>query len=163
MPNGSIPFAPGFDPRNGSGGVHLAAPLAVAKSAWNFAARAAVTGARQVAPVLTRAERIAKFYEALRVQAPASSAEEALARVRGTLDRIEDAFSGVPKASPPPPPGMSDGRMYPPLDDFVTRNPDGSISARTRGHNIEIGKDGSTKIVDRKSGKVEFEQPGATK
>jgi hypothetical protein len=79
------------------------------------------------------------------------------------LDEIEDLHSGVPKKNPPPPPGQSDGRMYPPLDDFVIRNPDGSISATTRGHQIEIGKDGSIVIKNRKTGDIEFQQPGGGK
>ena len=77
------------------------------------------------------------------------------------MDEVEDAMSGIPKKEPPPPPKLPDGRMYPPRDDFVTRNPDGSISARTAGHNIEIGKDGSIKIISRKTKGIEFEQPGA--
>jgi hypothetical protein len=77
------------------------------------------------------------------------------------MDEVEDALSGIPKKEPPPPPKMPDGRMYPPRDDHVTRHPDGSINGRTAGHNIEIGKDGSIKITNRRTGGVDFEQPGA--
>jgi hypothetical protein len=102
-------------------------------------------------------ERLNEFYKRLGAQGRAGSADEALERLRSTMDEVEDAMSGVPKKSPPPAPGMPDGRMYPPLDDFVTRNADGSISAVTKGHRIEIGADGSTQIINKRTGVVEFE------
>ena len=77
------------------------------------------------------------------------------------MDEVEDALSGIARREPPPPPNMPDGRMYPPRDDFVVRNADGSILARTTGHTIEIGKDGSIKSLNRRTGAIEFEQPGA--
>jgi len=40
-------------------------------------------------------------------------------------------MSGIPRKNPPPAPNMPDGRMYPPLDDFTIRNPDGSIAVTT--------------------------------
>ena len=109
---------------------------------------------------LTIRERLAEYYNRLRGQPPAKTADEALERVRNTLDEVEDLHSGVPKRNPPPPLGQSDGRMHPPLDDFVTRNPNGSITARTRGHHIEIGSDGSITIKNLKTGDIEFQQPG---
>jgi len=50
--------------------------------------------------------------------------------------------------------------MYPPLDDHVTRLPDGGITAQTRGHDIGIGRDGSITITNRMTGQIEFQQPG---
>jgi hypothetical protein len=92
---------------------------------------------------------------------PPTNAEEGIALVRDSLDQVEDEHSGVPKADPPPPPGQSDGRMYPPRDDFTTRNPDGSISARTRGHDIEVSPQGDITIINRKTGVAEFQKAGA--
>jgi hypothetical protein len=112
-------------------------------------------------PAPTIRTRLREFYNRLGGQQRSTNAEEALGRIRRTMDEVEDAMSGIPKKEPPPPPKLPDGRMYPPRDDFVTRNPDGSISARTAGHNIEIGKDGSIKIISRKTKGIEFEQPGA--
>jgi hypothetical protein len=109
---------------------------------------------------LTPRQRLALFYERLAKQPPCSSAEEALAQLRETLTDIEDAFSGIPRSDPPPPPGQTDGRMYPPLDDFVIREPDGRITARTRSHKIDLGPDGSIRIVHIRTGKSEFEKPG---
>lgn len=108
----------------------------------------------------THRERLDKYYELLGALPPARNAEEGLARVRDTLDHVEDLYSGVPKKTPPPAIGQSDGRLYPPLEDRVTRHPDGSITARTAGHHIEIGKDGSIEMTHRRTGKVDFEQLG---
>jgi hypothetical protein len=49
--------------------------------------------------------------------------------------------------------------MYPPLDDFIKRHADGSITATTRGHTIKLGADGSITITNRSSGAVEFQKP----
>jgi hypothetical protein len=87
------------------------------------------------------------------------NAEEGLRQVRGTLDEVEDQLSGVVKKDPPPPPNMSDGRMYPPLDDFVVRHPDGRITATTRGYKIEIGADGEVVIRNKKTGDIELRKP----
>jgi hypothetical protein len=91
------------------------------------------------------------------------TAEEALDRLIQTLIEVEDDLSGIPRSDSPPPPKMPDGRMYPPQEDNITRNPDGSISANTRGHTIEIGKDGSITIRDKQTGQIEFQQPGGGK
>ncbi len=117
-------------------------------------------GLGETGQVKTIPQRLAEFYQRLRSLPNARTPEEALRQIRETLNEVEDEFSGVPRKDPPPPPNMPDGRMYPPLDDFTTRNPDGSLSARTRGHNIEMGKDGSIRITNRKTGGVDFEKPG---
>jgi hypothetical protein len=103
---------------------------------------------------------LAEFYARLSQLPPAGSADEALRQLADTLDAVEDAFSGVPKKMPPPPPNMPDGRMYPPLPDFTTHHPDGSITARTRGHVIEIGADGRLTIKNKRTGAVELEREG---
>jgi len=103
--------------------------------------------------------RLAEFYNRLRNAPRARNAQEALDQIRRTLDQVEDDLSGIPKKDPPPPPNQSDGRMYPPLDDFVVRNPDGSISARTRGHRIHCGADGSITITNIRTNEVEFSKP----
>jgi hypothetical protein len=46
--------------------------------------------------------------------------------------------------------------MYPPLADFTTQHADGGITARTRGHIIEIGADGNIVIKNKRTGAVEF-------
>lgn len=81
-------------------------------------------------------------------------------QVSKTLDDVEDQLSGIPKKSPPPPPNMPDGRMYPPLPDRIKTMPDGTLVARTRGHIIEAGPDGSLKIINVKTGEVELQKRG---
>ena len=106
-------------------------------------------------------ERLAEYYRRLGNLRRARNAEEGMEQVRETLTQVEDDLSGIPKSEPPPPPGKSDGRMYPPMDDFIQRNPDGSMSARTRGHNIEIGADGEITITNRRNSNIDFNKPGA--
>jgi Domain of unknown function (DUF4157) len=110
-------------------------------------------------PKATIRERLAEYYQRLLAKPKAKNAEEGLRQVRGTLDEVEDQLSGVVKKDPPPPPNMSDGRMYPPLDDFVVRHPDGRITATTRGHKIEIGADGEVVIRNKKTGDIELRKP----
>jgi hypothetical protein len=115
---------------------------------------------RMVAP-LTRGQRLTEYFNRLRGQPASRTAEEALGRVNQTLTVVEDALSGIPRQNPPPPRNMPDGRMYPPLEDSIIRNPNGSITANTRGHTIEIGRDGSITMTNRQTGQVDFHQPGA--
>jgi len=108
------------------------------------------------------AERLAEFYSRLAAQPVPQSGDEAFQQICDTLEAVEDEWSGVPKKTPPPPPNTPDGRMYPPLADFVSQNADGSISAMTRGHIITIGADGAVEIRNKKSGSVEFARGGRT-
>ena len=104
--------------------------------------------------------RLAEYYRRLGEARRARSAEEGLRQVSEILDQVENDLSGIPKKNPPPPPKQSDGRMYPPLDDYVTRHPDGRITARTKGHNIELGRNGRITIRNRRTGNIEFKKPG---
>ena len=103
-------------------------------------------------------ERLDELYRRLRTLPRAGSPDEALRQLCDTLDEVEDAWSGLPKKSPPPPPANSDGRMYCPMADFVLRLEDGGILALTRGHRIEIAADGSLRIISKITGQPEFEK-----
>jgi hypothetical protein len=102
--------------------------------------------------------RLLEFYRRLWHLPAAKNADEALRQVYRTLDEVEDDLSGVVKKAPPPPPGMPDGRMYCPSEDHILRRPDGSILALTRGHRVEIGADGGTRVVNKLMMEVEFEK-----
>jgi hypothetical protein len=104
-------------------------------------------------------ERLTRFYERLSAKPNATNAQDAMRQLSETLDETEDELSGIPKKNPPPPPNMNDGRMYPPLEDFITRNADGSLSARTRAHRIDITADGKVTITSLRDGQVEFTKP----
>lgn len=105
-------------------------------------------------------QRLEEYFRRLRDAPPASSADEGLTLVCNLLDKVEDELSGIPKKDPSPAPDMPDGRMYPPLADYVKRCSDGSLIARSRAHNIKIEADGSITILNRKSGKIEMMKPG---
>ena len=109
----------------------------------------------------TLRERLEEFFRRLGNLPSASSADEAMAQMAAALEEVEDELSGIPKKTPPPPPNMPDGRMYPPLSDFTMRNPDGSITAKTRGHIIQAGADGSISIRSKRTGAVDFAKRGA--
>jgi hypothetical protein len=110
---------------------------------------------------LTRSQRLSEYFRRLTEQPASRTAEEALARLSQTLTDVEDELSGVPRQEPPPLPNVPDGRMYPPQADMSVRHADGSITARTRGHDVLIGRDGSITVTNRRTGQVEFHQNGA--
>jgi hypothetical protein len=103
-------------------------------------------------------ERLNEVYRRLRLSSKAESADAAFRQLCETLENVEDELSGVAKKSPPPPLGVEDGRMYCPLDDHVLRRADGSILALTRSHRVEIAADGGMRIVNKVTGRVEFER-----
>lgn len=109
---------------------------------------------------LSREERLKEYFRRLGAQPASHTADESLERIIRTLGEVEDEHSGIPKSDPPPPMNMPDGRMYPPQADQIVRNQDGGVIARTRGHDLAIGGDGSITIRNTKSGKIEFQQRG---
>src|SRR5205814_1831190 len=105
-------------------------------------------------------DRLAEFYSRLANLPAPGTADEALEQVATTLDAVEDDWSGVPKKTPPPPPNMPDGRMYPPLPDRIVHHADGSLTARTKGHIIEVGAKGSVTFRRKKTGVIEYTREG---
>jgi tyrosyl-tRNA synthetase len=106
-------------------------------------------------------ERLKEFFKRLQAAPPSNSAIEALDSLRFYLEQVEDEFSGVPKN---PNPGLKyEGRMYPPKEDFILANPDGSLIALTRGHIIEIGKNGRIEIKSKVTKVTVFSKPGGGK
>jgi Pretoxin HINT domain len=105
-------------------------------------------------------QRLEEYFRRLREAPVAQNAEEGLTQVREILNQVEDDLSGITRQNPPPPINMPDGRMYPPLDDFITRNSDGGIFARSRGHIIEISPQGNIKIIDKRTGDILVDKQG---
>jgi hypothetical protein len=103
-------------------------------------------------------ERLNEIYRRLQSLPRGDSADGALRQLCEVLEQVEDELSGIPKESPPPPPGAAGNRMYCPLEDHVLRRGDGSILAMTRGHRVEIAADGSLRIVNKVTRLVEFEK-----
>ena len=103
-------------------------------------------------------ERLDELYRRLRELPRGGTAEEALRQLCDELERVEDEMSGIEKKSPAPISSYFDGRMYCPMDDFIDRREDGSVLAMTRGHRIDIGKNGSMRIVNKLTGQPEFEK-----
>ncbi len=101
-------------------------------------------------------ERKAEFYRRLAAAPPFLSVDVALQQLGLILEQVEDEFSGILKRTPPPGIRDRDGRMYPPLDDYLQRHDDGSLTAFTRGHRIEIDATGRVEIFDRRTALREF-------
>jgi hypothetical protein len=158
-PPGAEPILPSQPPPGATAGVPPLGelPLATRRPISRIPSEPETTAAP--AATLGIRERLIGYYQRLSAKPAARTADDGLRQVSDTLDEVEDQFSGVPKRSPPPPPGENDGRMYPPLSDNITRQADGSIIARTRGHRINIGSDGSITITNFKTGEVEFKKP----
>ncbi len=107
---------------------------------------------------MTPRERLPELYRRLGATPKAESSDVALRELCEVLDQVENEFSGVTQPVRIPAPAINDGRMYRPLEDHIVRRPDGSILALTRGHRIEVASDGSLRIVNKSTAKVEFEK-----
>lgn len=108
--------------------------------------------------VLTKAQRLETVFQRVGSAPSAKTAEEAIQQMHGTLDAVEDAFSGVPRN---PNPGLKpDGRMYPVQADRMVTDADGTITATSRAHVTTYGPNGSITVTDRATGAVVFQKPG---
>ncbi len=103
-------------------------------------------------------DRLEEVFRRLRQRPRATSGTEALRQLCEVLEQVEDELSGISRQQPSPGPTRFDGRMYCPEEDFVVRNPDGSLVALTRGHRIEIEADGSLRIINKLTCQTEFER-----
>ncbi|QNK67635.1 hemagglutinin repeat-containing protein [Variovorax sp. PAMC26660] len=112
---------------------------------------------------LNQGARIALYYKSLEGAPAATNAKEAFNLIANTLNAVENAYSGVPAEANP---GLAyKGRMYPPRPDYTTTNPDGSLTATTKGNKIDMAVDGTITIyklnADRTVGPVVLVKPGA--
>ncbi|MFJ7422757.1 hypothetical protein ACIQXD_29760 [Streptomyces uncialis] len=102
------------------------------------------------------AERLDIVFQRLDRLPPAAGPDEAFAQLAVTMNAVEDEYSGVPFN--PDAPLASDGRMYPPRADYITRQADGSLTALTKGHRIEITPEGVLTIYSRRNGEVIYQR-----
>ncbi|MFY0256321.1 RHS repeat domain-containing protein, partial [Chitinophaga sp. 30R24] len=109
--------------------------------------------------ILSKSERLGIFINRLKSASAAKNQEEALKLINSTLDKVEDAYSGVPKA--PGIPNRDDGRMYGILDKkYVITQEDGTMIANTKGNRIILEKDGGFKIQSKDGTKTFLDKPG---
>jgi hypothetical protein len=105
---------------------------------------------------LTIDERLQEVFRRLDAAAAPVGAEAALTQLADTLTAVEDQYGGVVRN---PNPGLEpDGRMYPPREDHILHNADGSIEAHTRGHVVTIDADSGLRIVESTSDVVGYER-----
>lgn len=113
---------------------------------------------------MERGERFALFVQELNNVAPAASYEEARHQLESILNEVEDRYSGVPYQ---PDNWQSDGRLYPPADDYERKSPFSDARVfRTRGHYVLLASNGAIKIssakraVDAPDAEVVLDKPG---
>jgi hypothetical protein len=95
--------------------------------------------------VLSRSERLSMLKKSLSDASNPKNPKEALNLINRSLDDIESIHAGA-----------SD-RMFGILDNkYVTYHADGSVTALTKGHRIEIQSNGMFRIFDRKTGDLFF-------
>lgn len=110
---------------------------------------------------MERGQRFKLFLELLMSEAKSANMGEAKASLEWTLNEIEDQHSGVPYD---PAKWESDGRMYPPQDDFLQKGSNEDIAIyHSRGHRISFGRNGAIRIEVRsgpEKGKVVLDKFG---
>lgn len=106
---------------------------------------------------LSRRERLQEFFRRLAKSPRASTYQDARKQVNDTLNAVEDEMSGVPYNATT---WLTDGRMYPVLDDNVRDASSGVKRLRSRDHNIYIGTNGAIRVVQISTNYVLLDKPG---
>ena len=108
---------------------------------------------------MDKAQRFQMFIAAMRTLPSAATGAEGLEQIARTLNAVEDEHSGVPFN---PGTWLTDGRMYPPADDYrreVPGRPD-VTRFRSRSHNTYIRANGAVRIEVVGTREVVLERPG---
>ena len=93
----------------------------------------------------SRKERLAEFFKRMSSLPAARSRQEAKQQLDDVLNQVEDDLSGIPYNLET---SLSDGRLYPPLEDNRHNVPGhpGVARYRSRQHNTFIAKNGAMEI-----------------
>jgi hypothetical protein len=96
---------------------------------------------------LDKWSRLKTYYFFLEIAGQTQSAQESLDLINNKLIEVEDCHSGVPSVINP---GLKyTGRMYPIMEDWIERKPDGRIIALSKGNKIIIEPNGAFTILTR--------------
>jgi len=99
------------------------------------------------------------FIAAMNDLPAASNSGESRKQLADTLNSVEDQFSGVPFN---PSTWLTDGRMYPPLDDSM-RDVEGRPDVkrfRSRAHNTYLAENGALRIEVVDTKEIILDKPG---
>lgn len=115
--------------------------------------------------VLSKAERLAVFFDRLERAAPPANHDEAMQLLTVALNDVEDEFSGIPSD---PSQSGTDGRMYPPEERFryTKWERPGVFCYRQVAHATFVAENGAVEIRSRQGadlGSIAFEKPGKDK
>jgi hypothetical protein len=96
----------------------------------------------------SKLERLKEFYRRLRAAHPFCTLAAARSAVEAVMREVEDELSGIPE-NPDASVGQTDGRMYPPHDDFEIDT--GTTEVRTfrhkARHRTSFGNNGAIQIT----------------
>jgi hypothetical protein len=109
--------------------------------------------------VASKKQRFQEFLRRLELSPPAPTLGEARRLIDATLNAVEDEMSGVPYN---PTTWLTDGRTYPVQDDNIRGVPGqpNVKRARSKDHNIYLGKNGAICIVQISTHEVLLDKPG---
>lgn len=109
---------------------------------------------------MTKAERLALFYERLLAAPAAGSHDEAYALLCSTLNAVEEEHSGAPYN---PNAWRTDGRMYPPQKDrvFAVSGFPEVLRYNSFRHDTFIANNGAIEVKIIATGEVHFEKLGS--
>jgi hypothetical protein len=109
---------------------------------------------------IPKRDRLALFVSTMKSLPLSSSMDERRTQLTATLNAIEDEHSGTPYN---PETWLTDGRMYPPDDDYkrdVPGRPD-LTRFRSRGHNTYFRNNGAVRIEVVTTRDVVLDLPGS--
>lgn len=107
---------------------------------------------------LSKGERVQLFLKELATnKGKTKNPDDVIKLINKSLDKVEDLYSGVVKNPNAAKTNRDDGRMYGILDDlFVTKHSNGNVTAKTKGHIIDIQNNGTYIIKNKSNGEVIF-------
>lgn len=106
---------------------------------------------------MTREERLEEFFRRLLRAPPQNTAAESKWLLAVTLNAVEDELTDFPYD---PEHFGSNDRMYP-VPDEAWADLGGAFVARSRGHQIYVGRNGAIEICRRSDGAILMSKPGA--
>jgi hypothetical protein len=108
---------------------------------------------------MDKGERLRLFLKALAADEAANTCDEARDLLESALNEIEDRYSRIPD-NPMALTSVSDGRLYPPRDDFERGSTPTYRRFRTKGNIVFFGVNGAIKI-ETLFGDILLDKPGA--
>lgn len=105
---------------------------------------------------MEKSQRLAEFLTRMDAAPPAGNTSEGYELIATTLNQVEDTYTSI---LPNPSQWMTDGRMYPPMQDSRRPHCHGVVRYRSAKQNTYIADNGAIRICDI-SGAVRLDKHG---